>query len=47
MIKILAPAKLNLFLKIIGQRKNGYHELQSAMQFISLNVELIFKVADQ
>ena len=29
-----APAKLNLFLHINGQKENGYHELQSIFQFI-------------
>ena len=29
-----APAKLNLFLHVVGQRPNGYHELQSLFIFI-------------
>ncbi|MGI2169193.1 4-(cytidine 5'-diphospho)-2-C-methyl-D-erythritol kinase [Shewanella sp. MF05960] len=29
-----APAKLNLFLHITGQRSDGYHELQTLFQFI-------------
>ncbi|KPZ67439.1 MULTISPECIES: 4-(cytidine 5'-diphospho)-2-C-methyl-D-erythritol kinase [unclassified Shewanella] len=29
-----APAKLNLFLHITGQRADGYHELQTLFQFI-------------
>jgi 4-diphosphocytidyl-2-C-methyl-D-erythritol kinase len=29
-----APAKLNLFLYITGQRSDGYHELQTLFQFI-------------
>ncbi|PSW13960.1 4-(cytidine 5'-diphospho)-2-C-methyl-D-erythritol kinase [Photobacterium sanctipauli] len=29
-----APAKLNLFLYITGQRPNGYHELQTLFQFV-------------
>jgi 4-diphosphocytidyl-2-C-methyl-D-erythritol kinase len=37
-----APAKLNLCLHIIGRRADGYHLLQSAMQFISLSDELAF-----
>jgi 4-diphosphocytidyl-2-C-methyl-D-erythritol kinase len=37
-----APAKLNLFLHIIGQREDGYHFLQSAIQFIDLHDELTF-----
>lgn len=31
-----APAKLNLFLYINGQRNDGYHELQTLFQFIDL-----------
>ena len=31
-----APAKLNLFLHIIGQRSDGYHLLQTVFQFIKL-----------
>lgn len=29
-----APAKLNLFLHIVGRRPNGYHELQTVFQLI-------------
>lgn len=38
-----APAKLNLFLHIIGRRADGYHLLQTAFQFIDLNDELTFR----
>jgi 4-diphosphocytidyl-2-C-methyl-D-erythritol kinase len=31
-----APAKLNLFLHIVGRRPDGYHELQSCFQFVDL-----------
>lgn len=37
-----APAKLNLCLHIVGRRDDGYHLLQSAMQFIDLHDELRF-----
>ena len=29
-----SPAKLNLFLHIVGQRPNGYHELETLFQFV-------------
>ena len=31
-----APGKLNLFLHVVGRRPDGYHELQTAFQFIDL-----------
>ncbi len=31
-----APAKLNLLLKIVAQREDGYHQLQTVFQFIDL-----------
>jgi 4-diphosphocytidyl-2-C-methyl-D-erythritol kinase len=37
-----APAKLNLCLHIVGRRADGYHLLQTAMQFITLHDELRF-----
>jgi 4-diphosphocytidyl-2-C-methyl-D-erythritol kinase len=37
-----APAKLNLCLHIVGRRADGYHLLQSAMQFIDLCDDLRF-----
>lgn len=31
-----APAKLNLFLHVVGRRQDGYHQLQSVFQLIDL-----------
>jgi 4-diphosphocytidyl-2-C-methyl-D-erythritol kinase len=31
-----APGKINLFLHVVGRRPDGYHELQTAFQFLDL-----------
>ncbi len=39
-----APAKLNLFLHIVGRRTDGYHELQTCFQFVDLCDDIYLKV---
>ncbi len=39
-----APAKLNLFLHVVGRRGDGYHLLQTLFRFIDLNDTLHFSV---
>ena len=41
---IAAPAKVNLFLEILGKRPDGYHELQTCFQFVDLCDELTINV---
>jgi len=41
-----APAKLNLMLRITGQRPDGYHLLQTVFQFIDLCDWLVFHPVD-
>jgi 4-diphosphocytidyl-2-C-methyl-D-erythritol kinase len=38
-----APAKLNLFLHVVGRRSDGYHLLQTVFRFISLADTLRFE----
>lgn len=42
-----APAKLNLFLHVVGRRPDGYHLLQTVFQFLDFGDELAFKVTDE
>jgi 4-diphosphocytidyl-2-C-methyl-D-erythritol kinase len=39
----LAPAKLNLMLRILGRRDDGYHRLQTVFQFIDRADRLYFE----
>ena len=46
MLTLKAPAKINWYLKILGLRADGYHEIQSLMQKISLYDTLSFTVSE-
>ena len=35
-VTVAAPAKLNLYLEILGRRADGFHEIDTLMQAISL-----------
>ena len=35
-VKVLAPAKINLSLEVLGKRPDGYHEISTVMQTVSL-----------
>lgn len=41
-VEVLAPAKLNLFLEVLGRRPDGYHELESLMVAVDLHDTLRF-----
>ena len=41
-----SPAKLNLFLHIIGRRTDGYHLLQTVFQFIELTDKINFTILE-
>lgn len=42
-ISLKAPAKINLFLEILGKRNDGYHEIETVMQEIDLVDNLQFE----
>jgi len=45
MLTILAPAKLNLTLEVLVKRPDGYHEIRSVIQTISLCDRLTFRAS--
>ncbi len=45
MLTLASPAKINLFLRIIRRRDDGYHELASLFQCIDLCDRLHFEIA--
>ncbi len=45
--RIAAPAKLNLFLEVLGKREDGYHEIESLMCPISLCDVLEFQPIEE
>ncbi|MFZ3018811.1 MAG: 4-(cytidine 5'-diphospho)-2-C-methyl-D-erythritol kinase [Gallionella sp.] len=46
MLTCPAPAKLNLFLHVVGRRPDGYHLLQTLFRFIDLQDTLQFELRD-
>lgn len=43
MLTVDAPAKINLTLEVLGKRPDGYHEIRSVMQTITLYDRLTFE----
>jgi len=46
LLHLRAPAKINWFLSVLGKRDDGYHDISSLMQCISLYDDLLFHHAD-
>lgn len=46
MFTFLAPAKLNLFLHVVGRRPDGYHLLQTVFRFIDFSDQISFELRD-
>jgi 4-diphosphocytidyl-2-C-methyl-D-erythritol kinase len=47
MIRKLSPGKINLCLRVLRKREDGYHDIASLMQRISLADEMIFAPAER
>lgn len=46
-LRVAAPAKLNLFLHVLGRRSDGYHRLDSLIAFASVHDTLLAAPADR
>ena len=47
MLKLISPAKINLFLNVTHKRADGYHELVSLFQTVSLCDNIEFSLSSQ
>ena len=45
-LQVMAPAKINLFLEVLGCRENGYHDIRSIAIPVSIYDEVTVAVAD-
>ena len=46
-IETLSPAKLNLFLHVIGRLPNGYHQLQTVFQLLDWGDRMRFEIVNE
>jgi 4-diphosphocytidyl-2-C-methyl-D-erythritol kinase len=46
-LSISTPAKINLFLEVLNRRDDGFHNINSVFQTVSLFDNLLFKVIDE
>lgn len=42
-IRIESPAKVNLFLEVLGKRKDGYHNVETILETVDLGDDIILK----
>lgn len=47
MLTLFSPAKINLFLRVVSKRPDGYHELSSLFQAISLGDHVIIECHEE
>ncbi|MCD5400989.1 4-(cytidine 5'-diphospho)-2-C-methyl-D-erythritol kinase [candidate division NPL-UPA2 bacterium] len=42
-VKVLSPAKINLFLEVLSKREDGYHEIETVLQAIDIHDEVTLR----
>ena len=42
-LRVITPAKINLYLGVLGSRQDGYHQIETLFQAIDLSDELIIR----
>jgi 4-diphosphocytidyl-2-C-methyl-D-erythritol kinase len=45
-IRLISPAKINLGLRIVARRPDGYHDIESAFQMVSLADDIVLTATD-
>ena len=45
-LRVDCPAKINIFLEVLGKRTDGYHEVTTVMQTVELHDRLFFSVKE-
>ncbi|MGD8281926.1 MAG: 4-(cytidine 5'-diphospho)-2-C-methyl-D-erythritol kinase, partial [Gemmatimonadota bacterium] len=43
-VSVLAPAKLNLVLRVLGRRPDGYHEIDTLFQAVDLHDDVVVEL---
>ncbi|QVL58189.1 MAG: 4-(cytidine 5'-diphospho)-2-C-methyl-D-erythritol kinase [Simkaniaceae bacterium] len=46
-MKLFSPSKLNLFFRVLSKREDGFHEIASLMQAITLGDTLLFEESEK
>ena len=46
-LRLIAPAKINWTLEVLGLRDDGYHEIRTVFQTIALHDTVVLSAADE
>ena len=46
-LTLLAPAKINLLISVIGKRSDGYHDVETLFQFLNIHDTLTFTASEK